>query len=227
MDLDSLLKPLCGAFRPTTPIQSDWLQPFVGSNILHLCEIIAPGEEVQCISHDTLLVNPSGKQDLFLDYVPVREGKPLFDSAPLGKQAVTHYFIVRPFVIREIQRETKVSFDEATVPSLVSLWNAMGYALRQMLQKKYGGALPPLPFSSLSTFGMGIAEVRVAQMMCIKVSQGDKLKGRELLSYMDLCSVSAFVTDLVMKQAIAVGHGLSKEMDFHLIARAIKVNCPK
>lgn len=221
-----LVHALCGAFEPNTTAQSNWLQPFTGSNIEPLFKIIVPGEEMQCISHDSLFMNNAAKQDLVLDYVPVQGSKPIFgDEAISGP--VTHYFVTRPLVIRGMTKLTGLMYESCNIGSVMIMWNHIAYALRQMLQRKHGGAIQRLPFSDLLDFGVDATVVRQTLISCANVCLGDKLEGEAELAYMDRCSISTLVTHTVMQQGILVITGQSKAIDFRVIAEAVMRGCPK
>lgn len=182
------LKRLSGAFNPQSFV-SPWLQDFLGGNLLEVCELVAPGERVQCLYSDTAHVNQEAKQKMLLDYVPVSaSGTPLFGDTT--ESVATHFFITRPKVVDALFKDAGLTVSEPSASAMITAWKFIAHQVRRLVQVKCAGRLNTLPFSALSAYGVNPSFVLAIQLECKSVCDGDNLQDRALLDYTDRCSVS-------------------------------------
>ncbi|MCF7865328.1 MAG: hypothetical protein K9M11_02375 [Candidatus Pacebacteria bacterium] len=210
--LSPALKSLCAQYQPIKLENHEWFKEFVILNIETLFNMIFPGQQIRIAWSNTLYFNSQEHAwGAAIDYVPVCGTIAVFDNKPLGNQNWTHYFVIRPTVIETVATTVGFSLEEINLRALVWGWGAIGFALRRMLQRKYGEKLKEVPFGALGAFGVQMNTIMKYQAHSIFVSQNLGLDGYRRRSYLG-CMTAAAQIDNHAEQA--AGATPPEDMDF-------------
>jgi len=183
------MKRLKGAFNPKD-ITLPWIQNFVGANLDAVCNLVIPGERVQCFNHATMYVDPDAKQGVLIDYVPISAGgKPLFGEAAYDSVVASHFFITRPQPM-SILTLNGIDISKPSPSAMVIFWDYIVRQVRKLIHVKYKEKLTLMSFDNLLTCGVDPSQVFVAQLSCVQVCEVSGIRGKECSRYIDQCCAS-------------------------------------
>lgn len=213
------MRRLCGAFDPGN-FSGSWVQDFLGSNLLAVCEKVVPGEDVRCLWSNTLHVDETAMRDMFVDYVPVTaEGKALFGD---NKGVVaTHYFITRPKAVEADFRIQGRSLEEPSASAMFILWKFIACQVRNLVRLKFQNRVSDLMFGVLPAHGVNPSIVWGEQLSWMSVCEQRQITGPARIRYMDRCTVSTLSADKLMR---AIQSEVTTGQIVNLVAEAVQVN---
>ncbi len=173
----------------------DWARSFCCANFVALCEMVAPGSNVQCMTHDTLHATADNGQ--FLDLVPLSSGGKRVSS--IDTPVASYLFIFRPQRFQKTFRadaDGRVAIDSTR---LFAIWSLIVHHLRHVVQRERRANMLPLPFSALTAYGVSSATIQVSMAKCMRAAQMEGIQQQDMIWFSDRFAVATLVAHTMMR----------------------------
>ncbi len=172
----------------------DWARSFCCANFVALCEMVALGSNVQCMTHDTLHATADNGQ--FLDLVPLStSGKRVVS---IDTPVASYLFIFRPKCFQKTFRADADGRVAINPTCLFAIWSLIVHHLRHVVQRERRASMLPLPFSVLTAYGVSPATVQLSMTKCMRAAQMENIQQQDMIWFSDRFAVATLVMHTMM-----------------------------
>ncbi len=172
----------------------DWARSFCCANFVALCEMVAPGSNVQCMTHDTLHAIETKNQ--FLDLVPLSSGGRRVSC--IDTPVASYLFIFRPQRFQETFRADADGVVAIDPTRLFAAWSLIVHHLRHVVQRERRANMLPLPFSVLTAYGVSSETVQVSMAKCMRSARIEDIQQQDMTWFSDRFAVATLVVHTMM-----------------------------